>query len=58
MLSLYFKNWKIRLGKLPVDDHRKLFRTRLADLLNPQHELALLEESSLAFFQITVSAKI
>ncbi|MDR1667756.1 MAG: transposase [Bacteroidales bacterium] len=30
------------LGKLPVDDHRELFRTRLADLLNPQHELALL----------------
>ncbi|MDR1584415.1 MAG: transposase [Prevotellaceae bacterium] len=30
------------LGKLPVDDHRELFRTRLADLINPQHELALL----------------
>lgn len=29
------------LGKLPVDDHRELFRTRLADLINPQHELAL-----------------
>ncbi|MDR2119335.1 MAG: transposase [Tannerella sp.] len=30
------------LGKLPVDDHRELFRTRLADLINPEHELALL----------------
>jgi hypothetical protein len=27
---------------LPKDDHRELFRTRLADLINPQHELALL----------------
>jgi IS5 family transposase len=30
------------LGKLSVDDHRELFRTRLADLINPEHELALL----------------
>ncbi|MDR2118178.1 MAG: IS5/IS1182 family transposase, partial [Tannerellaceae bacterium] len=30
------------LGKLPVDDHRELFHTRLADLINPEHELALL----------------
>jgi IS5 family transposase len=30
------------LGKLLVDNHRELFRTRLADLINPQHELALL----------------
>ncbi|MDR2511239.1 MAG: transposase, partial [Bacteroidales bacterium] len=30
------------LGKLPLDDHREHFRTRLADLINPQHELALL----------------
>jgi IS5 family transposase len=30
------------LGKLPVEDHRELFRTRLADLINPEHELALL----------------
>jgi hypothetical protein len=29
------------LRKLPVDDHRELFRTRLADLINPQHDLAL-----------------
>ncbi|MDR2469014.1 MAG: IS5/IS1182 family transposase, partial [Tannerella sp.] len=29
-------------GKLPQDDHRELFRTRLADLINPQHKLALL----------------
>jgi IS5 family transposase len=29
-------------GKLPKDDHWELFRTRLADLINPQHELALL----------------
>ncbi|MDR2120207.1 MAG: transposase [Tannerella sp.] len=28
-------------GKLPVDDHRELFRTRLADLINPEHEPAL-----------------
>jgi IS5 family transposase len=30
------------IGKLPKDDHLELFRTRLADLINPQHELALL----------------
>ncbi|MDR2813895.1 MAG: hypothetical protein LBB79_04475 [Prevotellaceae bacterium] len=30
------------IGKLPKDDHREFFRTRLADLINPQHELALL----------------
>ncbi|MDR2138141.1 MAG: transposase [Tannerella sp.] len=30
------------LGKLPVDNHRELFRTRLEDLINPEHELALL----------------
>ncbi|MDR2814664.1 MAG: hypothetical protein LBB79_08455 [Prevotellaceae bacterium] len=29
-------------GKLPKDDHRELFRTRLTDLINPQHERALL----------------
>ncbi|MDR2119377.1 MAG: transposase [Tannerella sp.] len=28
-------------GKLPVDDPRELFRTRLADLINPEHEFAL-----------------
>jgi IS5 family transposase len=39
------------LGKLPVDDHRELFRTRLADLLNPQHELALLAWESNPYFQ-------
>jgi hypothetical protein len=27
------------LRKIPVDDHRELFRTRLANLINPQHEL-------------------
>jgi IS5 family transposase len=36
------ENLKIMTGKLPKDDHRELFRTRLADLINPQHELALL----------------
>jgi hypothetical protein len=30
------------LEKLPVDDHLELFRTRLEDLINPDHELALL----------------
>ncbi|MDR2120653.1 MAG: hypothetical protein LBP64_07240 [Tannerella sp.] len=29
-------------GKLPVDNHHELFRTRLPDLINPEHELALL----------------
>jgi IS5 family transposase len=29
-------------GKLPVDDHRELFRTRPVDLINPEHEPALL----------------
>jgi hypothetical protein len=32
-------------GKLAKDDHRELFRTRLADLLNPWHELALLADA-------------
>jgi hypothetical protein len=30
------------LGKLPKND-RELFRTRLEDLINPNHELALPE---------------
>jgi hypothetical protein len=30
------------IGKLAKDDRRELFRTRLADLINPQYELALL----------------
>ncbi|MDR3326978.1 MAG: hypothetical protein LBT04_02415, partial [Prevotellaceae bacterium] len=29
------------LGKLPENSSRELFRTRLEDLINPQHELAL-----------------
>jgi IS5 family transposase len=33
------------IGKLPQDDHRELFRTRLADLINPQHELTLLADT-------------
>jgi IS5 family transposase len=33
------------LEKLPVDDHRDLFLTRLADLLNPKHELVLLSNA-------------
>jgi IS5 family transposase len=36
------KKRDIMLGKLPVDDHRELFRTRMADLINPKHEFALL----------------
>ncbi|MDR2763651.1 MAG: transposase [Tannerella sp.] len=32
-------------GKWHQDDHRELFRTRLADLINPQHELTLLADS-------------
>jgi IS5 family transposase len=32
-------------GKLAKDDRRELFRTRLADLINPQHELALLSNT-------------
>jgi IS5 family transposase len=36
------KKVEIMTGKLAKDDHRELFRTRLADLINPQHELALL----------------
>jgi IS5 family transposase len=39
--SLAAKNRKIILGKLPVDDHRGLFRIRLEDLINPEHDLAL-----------------
>jgi hypothetical protein len=30
------------LGKLHENSSRELFRTRLEDLINPQHELALL----------------
>ncbi|MDR2129941.1 MAG: hypothetical protein LBP56_02025 [Odoribacteraceae bacterium] len=30
------------LGKLPVDNHRELFRTRLVDVINLEHEFALL----------------
>jgi hypothetical protein len=30
------------LGKSQIDDHCDLFCTRLADLLNPKHELVLL----------------
>jgi IS5 family transposase len=33
------------LEKLPTDDPRELFRTCLADLINPQHELALLSDA-------------
>jgi len=29
-------------GKLPDKNQRELFRTRLKDLINPNHELALL----------------
>ena len=32
------------LGKLPNRNQRELFRTRLADLINPKHELALLAD--------------
>jgi IS5 family transposase len=32
-------------GKLPKDDHRELFRTRLADLVDPRHELVLLSNT-------------
>jgi IS5 family transposase len=30
------------LGKLPLNSQRELFRTRLSDLIDPKHELALL----------------
>lgn len=33
------------LGKSPIDNHRELFRTRLEDLINPNHELALLAKT-------------
>jgi len=32
------------LGKLPDRNQREIFRTRLEDLINPQHELALLAD--------------
>ena len=32
------------LGKLPDRNQRELFRTHLADLINPKHELALLAD--------------
>jgi len=30
------------IGKSPKDDHYELFRTRLADLINPKHDFVLL----------------
>jgi IS5 family transposase len=39
-----FKNRQIMLGKLQ-ENQRELFRTRLEDLINPNHELALLSKS-------------
>jgi hypothetical protein len=30
------------LGRLSINDHRELFRTRLVDLINPGQKLALL----------------
>jgi len=33
------------IGKLPDSNQRELFRTRLEDLINPQHELALLAKA-------------
>ena len=36
-----FKKWEIRLGKLGQNE-RELFRTRLEDMIDPNHELALL----------------
>jgi IS5 family transposase len=32
------------LGKLPDKNQRELFRTRLVDLINPRHELAMLAD--------------
>ncbi|MDR2763625.1 MAG: hypothetical protein LBB90_01160 [Tannerella sp.] len=43
--SFAAENRKIMTGKLPKDDHHELFCTRLADLINLQHELALLADS-------------
>jgi len=34
------KKVEIMIGKLP-ENQRELFRTRLEDLINPNHELAL-----------------
>jgi IS5 family transposase len=39
------KNLEIMTGKLPKDDPRELFRTRLTNLINPQHELILLSNA-------------
>ena len=39
------------LGKLPDRSQRKIFRTRLEDLINPQHKLALLADSNRLEFE-------
>ena len=38
------KKWKIMLGKLP-ENERDLFRVRLEDMINPNHEIALLAKT-------------
>jgi len=43
-VSLQSKNRQIMLGKLQVNQ-RDFFRTRLEDLINPNHELALLAKA-------------
>jgi IS5 family transposase len=43
-VSLRFKKWGIMTGKLQLNE-RELFRTRLEDLINPRHELALLAKT-------------
>ena len=42
--TFVFKKVAIMIGKLP-ENQRELFRTRLEDLINPNHELALLAKA-------------
>jgi IS5 family transposase len=45
LVSLQQKNRKIMIGKLQEKNQRELFRTRLEDMINPKHELALLAKT-------------
>jgi hypothetical protein len=40
------------LGKLQEKNQRKLFRTRLEDMINPNHELALLLQAETRLYLI------
>jgi len=42
IVPLQIKKWQIMLGKLPDRNQHEIFHTRLEDLINPQHETAII----------------